>query len=201
MIKLLGAVPKDVYVACSAGVDSMAALDFLSRKHNVTVAYFDHYTEHGMVAKHWLWKYCQSKKIPIIFGELDSPKPKRVSQEEHWRNQRYAFFDTLPGSVVTAHHLDDAVETWVWSSMHGQPKLPEISRGNVIRPFLTTPKIDLMDWCIRKNVPWLDDESNQDTKYMRNYIRHAAMPVVQQINPGIQKTIKKKLLSKLDAVY
>jgi tRNA(Ile)-lysidine synthase len=85
--------------------------------------------------------------------------------------------------------------------MHGQPKLPEINRNHVIRPFLTTPKKELMDWCIKKNVPWYDDMSNLDTKYMRNYVRHVAMPVVQKINPGIQKTIKKKLLSKLDSVY
>lgn len=179
----------------------MAALDFLSRKHKVTVAYFDHYTEHGMYAKVWLRDYCKRKDIPFVLGELNSPKPKSLSHEEHWRNQRYDWFSTLEGTVVTAHHLDDAVETWVWSSMHGQPKLPEIYRGNVFRPFLTTTKMELMNWCINKNVPWFDDVSNQDTKYMRNYVRHVAMPVVQKINPGIQKTIKKKLLSKLDSVY
>lgn len=201
MIKLLTPLPKELYVACSGGVDSMAALDFLRRKHNVTVAFFDHYTEHSMVSKKWLWKYCQKNDIPFVFGELRSSKPKELSQEEHWRNERYAWFETLDHAVVTAHHLDDAVETWVWSSMHGQPKLPEIVRNNIARPFLSTPKQELIDWCIKNNVPWYDDMTNLDTKYMRNYVRHVAMPVIQKINPGIQKTIKKKLLSKLDSVY
>jgi tRNA(Ile)-lysidine synthase len=201
MIKLLTPLPKKLYVACSGGVDSMAALNFLSRKHNVTAAFFDHWTEHGMVSKHWLRQHCQKHDIPFVFGELSSPKPKDLSHEEHWRNERYAWLDTLDHVVVTAHHLDDAVETWVWSSMHGQPKLPEIIRKKVVRPFLTTPKMDLMDWCIKKNVPWCDDETNLDVKYMRNYVRHVAMPVVQKINPGIQKTIKKKLLSKMNSVY
>lgn len=201
MIKLLTPLPKKFYVACSAGVDSMAALNFLNRKHDVTVAYFDHYTEHGMLAKHWLWKYCQSQSIPFVTSELKRQKFDAESWEEYWRKERYAWFDSLDAPVVTAHHLDDAVETWVWASMHGQPKLPEIYRNNVIRPFLTTTKQELMDWCIKHNVPWYDDMSNTDTKYMRNYVRHVAMPVIQKINPGIQKTIKKKLLSKLDSVY
>lgn len=201
MIRLLVTVPEKVYVACSAGVDSMAAVDFLCRNHDVTVAYFDHWTEHGMKAKHWLWQYCKENDIPFVSEELKKPKDKDQSQEEHWRNERYKFFDSLDAPVVTAHHLDDAVETWVWSSMHGQPKLPEIYRGNVFRPFLATTKLDLIDWCVRKNVPWLDDTTNLDTKYMRNYVRHVAMPVVQQINPGIRKTIRKKLLSKLDSVH
>lgn len=178
----------------------MAALDFLRRKHNVTLAYFDHMTEHGMYMKHWLRRYCQANDMQFTFGELSKAKPKNLSYEEHWRNERYAFIDKLEGVVVTAHHLDDAVETWIWSSMHGTPKLPQLVRGNVYRPFLTTPKLDLMDWCVRKNVPWVDDPSNMDTKYMRNYIRYNAMPVAKNINPGIQKTIKKKLLSKVTTV-
>lgn len=201
MIKLLTPLPKKLYVACSGGVDSMAALDFLRRKHDVTAAYFDHYTEHGMLAKHWLWRYCQSNSIPFVFSELKNQKDPTLSWEEHWRNERYAWFESLDATVVTAHHLDDAVETWVWSSMHGNPTLPHIQRNNVLRPFLSTTKQELMDWCIKKNVPWFDDVSNTDTKYMRNYIRHEVMPVVRKINPGIQKTIKKKLLNKLDSVY
>lgn len=201
MIKLLVPLPKTLYVACSGGVDSMAALNFLSRKHDVTAAYFDHFTKHEMEAKHWVWKYCQNKNIPYIHSELSGTKPSDQSWEEFWRNQRYAWFNSLPGTVVTAHHLDDAVETWVWSSMHGKSKLPKIQRDNVIRPFLGTPKQELVNWCIKNSVPWSDDMSNLDTKYMRNYIRHEVMPVIQKINPGIQKTIKKKLLNKLDSVY
>ncbi len=174
----------------------MAALDFLRRKHNVTVAYFDHYTEHGMYAKLWLWRYCEKNQLRFVCGELQKPCPKGKSPEEHWREERYKYFDTLPGTIVTAHHLDDAVETWLWSSIHGQPKLPLTVRGNIVRPFLTTTKLELMDWCIRKNIPWVDDPSNMNQQYTRNYVRHSLMPVVAKINPGIQKTIKKKLLDR-----
>ena len=201
MIKLLVTLPKKFYVACSGGVDSMAALDFLNRKHDVTAAFFDHGTIASREAFTFLDRYCQNNNIKIIDGAVMRSKHKDESNEEYWRAERYKYLNQLDAPVVTAHHLDDAVETWVWSSMHGQPKLPEIYNNNVVRPFLGTPKQELVNWCIKKNVPWYDDMSNLDTKYMRNYVRHEAMPVIQKINPGIQKTIKKKLLNKLDSVY
>lgn len=201
MIKLLMPLPKTLYVACSGGVDSMAALDFLRRKHDVTAAFFDHGTIASRESLTFLSRYCEKNNIKLVDGAVMRAKDKDESNEEYWRNERYKYFDYLHEPIVTAHHLDDAVETWVWSSLHGQPKLPELVRGNVFRPFLSTPKKELVDWCIRHNVPWYDDMSNLDTKYMRNYVRHEVMPMIQKINPGIQKTIKKKLLSKLDAVY
>lgn len=194
MIKLLTPLPKKLYVACSGGVDSMAALDFLKRKHDVTAAFFDHGTTTSLEALKFVRNYCMKHSIELVDGAVMRARRKNESLEEYWRDERYRYFEYLNEPVVTAHHLDDAVETWVWSSMHGQPKLPEINRGNVVRPFLTTTKMELVDWCIRKNVPWIDDATNLDTKYMRNYVRHVAMPVIQNINPGIQKTIKKKLI-------
>lgn len=194
-------MPQKLYVACSGGVDSMAALDFLSRKHDVTAAFFDHGTETSAKALYFLAKVLKERNIKMEVDVIKSERPKDLSIEEYWRNERYKFLDKLDAPVITAHHLDDAVETWVWSSMHGQPKLPEIYRGNIVRPFLATPKEELINWCNKNNVDWYDDMSNLDTKYMRNYVRHVAIPVVQKINPGIQKTIKKKLLNKLDSVY
>lgn len=200
MIKLLVPLPQNLYVACSGGVDSMAALDFLSRKHKVTAAYFDHKTSGSATSLQFVATYCKRKGIPLKLGIIENEKPAKKSLEEHWRDQRYNWLHSLPGTVVTAHHLNDAVETWVWASMHGQPKLPEIYRNNVVRPFLTTTKLELIDWCTKKGVPWHDDLSNLDQTFMRNYVRHTAMPVIRNINPGIQKTIKKKLLSKINSV-
>lgn len=201
MIKLLCDVPKNVYLACSGGVDSMAALDFLRRKHKVTVAFFDHGTTTSYNALSFVYDYCKDNGIGFLAGKINSRKLIHISQEEHWRNERYKFLDSIGQPVVTAHHLDDAVETWVWSSMHGQPKTPLVQRGNIIRPFLTTPKLELMDWCIRKNVPWYDDPTNAEQKYMRNYIRHTAMPVIEHINPGIRKTVAKQIKANYTTLY
>ena len=185
----------------------MAIVDFLSMNHNVNLLFFDHGTDTSREAKAFLEDYVVSKnrvlqdsphatKMTIEFGHITEPKSKSESQEEYWRNQRYKFFHSFGEEpVVTCHHLDDCVETWVWSSMNGEGKIIPYSNQNVIRPFRLNRKSEFMNWCRRKNVPWVEDQSNADTKYMRTFIRHELMPKISVINPGIHKVIAKKVVS------
>lgn len=196
MIKLLGTIPKSITVAVSGGVDSMALVDFLSNNHDVICAFFHHGTENSERAFEFVIKYTDEKKLPLIFDHIRNDRPADQSPEEHWRSSRYEFLSNLPGLVATAHNLDDCVETWIWSSLNGCPKLIPYSRSNVIRPLLITPKSELVSWCQRKSVPWIEDTSNLDTRYTRNYIRHELMPHALRINPGLHKMIKKKLVEK-----
>lgn len=192
MIKLLVPLPKQITIACSGGVDSMAAVDFLSRKHDITVAFYHHGTKTSDEAMEFIARYCTDKNIPVIYGMLDKKvKPSDMSQEEYWRVMRYGFLLNCGDTVVTAHHLDDCVETYLWGCMHGTPKVPQIYKSNVVRPFLTTPKQELIDWCIRKNVPWIEDLSNNNTDFTRNYIRKELMPHALRVNPGLHKVVKK----------
>jgi tRNA(Ile)-lysidine synthase len=192
MLKLLGKIPRTITVACSGGIDSMVLVDFLKRNHEVRVAYFNHGTEHGAEAAEFVEKYCHKNFLPFIYGEVSSTKDPKESQEEYWRRERYAFLDQL-GDVVTAHHLDDVAETWVWSCMNGTPSLLPQKRGNVFRPFLLNRKHDLQSWGVRKNVPFIQDVSNYDAKYMRNNIRLKVMPMILTVNPGLHTMLKKKL--------
>jgi len=194
MIKVQGKLPRNVWIACSGGVDSMAALDFLRRNHRVHVLHFDHGTTHGKTASNFLQKYCNEKMIPITVGTCHGTVPPGLSREEWWREKRYEFFDkfsTVP--VITCHHLDDCVETWIWSSLNGTGKWVPYRRNHVIRPFRLNRKRDLTLWAELNTVPWIEDDSNADTCYTRNYIRHEMMPHVLRVNPGIHKTIAKKI--------
>jgi len=197
MIKIQGKIPRQVMVAVSGGVDSMAALDFLRRNHAVEVYYFNHGTEYGERAEDLVRRYIMKYDLPFqIRGIAQGTKPKKMSKEEWWRDERYKWMDLfsqhhLP--VITCHHLDDCVETWVWSSMHGTGKIIPYRRNGVIRPFRQTRKRDFELWAAMHNVPYLEDDSNADTCYTRNYIRHEMMPHVLRVNPGIHKTIKKKV--------
>jgi tRNA(Ile)-lysidine synthase len=190
MIKLLVSLPKKVTVACSGGVDSMAIVDFLKRKHDVTIAYFNHGTPHGQDALAFVTQYCSDNNLHMISGTCGSEKSKEESQEEYWRRERYNFLSEL-GPVITCHHLDDCVETYIWSSLHGTPKVIPLTRGNVRRPFLTTRKQEFISWCERHDVSWIEDNSNKDTKYMRNYIRNVLMPQALHVNPGLHTLVKK----------
>lgn len=205
MIKIQGKLHRNIYVGASGGVDSMAIVDFLSRQHNVTLLFFDHGTETSREAKEFLTQFVQERnsvfhdnpkatKMDLIIGEIQRQKTKRESQEEYWRNQRYEFFHSFEDKqIITCHHLDDCVETWIFSSMNGEGKIIPYSNRNVIRPFRLNRKVEFVNWCRRKNVPWIEDESNTDIKYMRNFIRHELMPKALVINPGIHKVIAKKI--------
>lgn len=196
MIKLLGNIPKKITVAVSGGVDSMALVDFLSKKHEVTCAFFHHGTETSDRALEFLINYTDQKNIPLIFDHIKNERRPEQSPEEYWRASRYEFLTRIKEPVATAHNLDDCVETWIWSSLNGCPKLIPYQRSNVIRPFLLTAKSELKTWCERKSVPWIEDASNLNTRYTRNYIRHELMPHALQVNPGLHKMIKKKMMEK-----
>ena len=190
MIKLTVPLPKNITIAFSGGVDSCAIVDFLSRKHNITCAFFHHGTKDSDRANEFVAKFCTERNIPLLWGSLRWEKGTKESQEEYWRRERYDFLKDL-GPVITAHHLDDCVETYIWSSLHGTPKVIPLTRGNVLRPFLTTRKQDFIYWCESHNVPWIEDQSNKNTRYTRNYIRNEMMPHVLKINPGIHTLVKK----------
>ena len=189
MLKLLFKLPKQVTVAFSGGVDSSAVVDFLSKKHDVTCAFFNHGTENSDKAMKFVAQFCTERNLPMLYGTCRTSKQKDESTEEYWRRERYDFLDQL-GTVITAHHLDDCVETYIWSSLHGKPKVINSKRGEVLRPFLTTRKSEFISWCKRHNVPWVDDTSNNDTKFMRNYVRKELMPHALYVNPGLHKVVK-----------
>lgn len=191
MIKLLGSLPLKPLVALSGGVDSMAVADFVSRSRSVQCAFFHHGTEVSEAAEKVVEEYCQRRGWPLYKGRIVNERPADVSPEEHWRNERYAFLDDLNMDVITAHHLDDCVETYLWSVMHGTAKVIPYRRNNVVRPFLLTKKTDLIAWAERNNVPWIDDGTNKDTKYMRNYVRENIVPLALEVNPGLHKVVQR----------
>ena len=129
-----------------------------------------------------------------MIGNISQSKPKDQSWEEYWRNERYQFLHSFDKPVITAHNLNDQMENWLFTGFHGQSRLIPYRNKNVIRPFLPTLKSNLIDWCKNKNVPWLEDPSNQNTNFMRNKIRHDILPEVVKVNPGFDKVIFKKVL-------
>lgn len=204
MFQIQGKLPRTVNVACSGGVDSMAAVDFLRRNHNVNILFFNHGTDTSLEALEFLKKFVDRKNrefnpkpigtnISIEVGNISRSKKLRESEEEYWRNERYAFFHNREEEVITCHHLDDCVETWIWSSFHGEGKIIPYSNRNVIRPFRMNRKAEFVNWCRRNDVPWIEDVSNEDTSYMRNFIRHEVMQKALVVNPGLHKVILKKI--------
>lgn len=200
MINILNVLPDradKIYVACSGGVDSMVALDFLVRGGRFpAVLFFDHGTIESAKAKKFLTNHCQINNFDLKVGEVSRPINTNESKEEYWREMRYEFFSNfIDGTIVMAHHLDDVIETWIFSSLNGNPKIIPYRRNNIIRPFLLNTKKDIQEWAKKKYVTYIEDESNKDLKYARNRIRHRIVPEALLINKGLHKVIRKKILS------
>lgn len=203
MINIQGKLDRKVYVACSGGVDSMAVVDFLMKNHTVNLMFFDHGTETSKEALDFLMsRYYPSIELAgmsLNVGHIKKKKEQSESWEEYWRNERYSWFHSYEVPIITCHHLDDCVENWVFTSLHGEGKIIPYRNRNVIRPFRLNRKSEFTNWCRNKNVPWVEDSSNNDTKYMRNFIRHEIIPKALVVNPGIHKVIRKKVSEDIDA--
>ena len=195
MIKFIGDLPRKCTIAFSGGIDSVVISDFLlNGKRDVQLAFFHHRTVNSDRAEEFVRKFADERRVPLRIGRINSEKSRGLSLEEFWRNERYSFLDSLGGPVITGHHLGDAIETWIFTSLHGESKLIPYSRGNVIRPFLVTPKEEIRSWASRRNLSWIEDESNGDPRYMRNRIRMHIVPEALKVNPGLGTVIRKKYL-------
>jgi tRNA(Ile)-lysidine synthase len=205
MFHLQGKLNRSVCVGCSGGVDSMAVVDFLRRNHDCTLIFFDHGTETSAEAKEFLqdftsdqnrryWSKPVATQLTLEIGNITRTKTKSESWEEYWRNERYSYFHSFENKVITCHHLDDCVETWIWSSLHGEGKIIPYQNKNVIRPFRVNRKAEFVNWCRKNSVPWIEDTSNEDTSFMRNFIRKELIDKCLVVNPGLYKVIRKKVL-------
>ena len=179
-------------IACSGGMDSMVLLYFLTRNHKLDVLFFHHGTKTSDEAYEFLKEYCGKNKLNFIVEFINVQPEKGCSLEAFWREHRYAFLNNYNGTVATAHHLNDAIETWLFTSIHGNPRLIPVINKNVVRPFIMVPKDEIRNYALRHQVPYVEDLSNYDVRHPRNRIRHKIIPEILLINPGINKVIRKK---------
>lgn len=196
MIKLCMDVKEINAVALSGGVDSMALLDFLRRSSNPTAVYFNHGTAHGAEAEEFVRDYCSDAGIPLVCGAIDRTRRSGESWEAYWREQRYGFLNELPYAIATAHHLNDMAEGYLMGMIQsGRPRYPRtFLEPNIYRPLLRTPKDELLAWCDRNDVPFIRDASNDDTRYLRNDVRHKVLPEILRINPGFLRVVERDFL-------
>lgn len=197
MIKVQGKIPRDVGVAVSGGIDSMATLHFLSRNHNVIAYIYDHGTKHGETATDHVVSRCKSLNIPYKIGTLTEKRPKHTSKEEHWRNERYKWLTAQDQTIVLGHHLDDCIESYIFNMCNGKDYTIPYRHANCIRPFRLTPKSELIKWALNHGVIWFHDSSNFDKSFKRNYIRFEVVPKILKVNPGLSKVIAKRISTEI----
>ncbi|MFP4187482.1 MAG: tRNA lysidine(34) synthetase TilS, partial [Acholeplasmataceae bacterium] len=100
--------------------------------------------------------------------------------------------------ILTAHHLDDLLENVLIKLTRGSNLLGyagmqpcyEKDHFTYIKPFLYYSKEDLLDYVRENDIPYLEDESNEENSYLRNRYRHAIVPVMKQENEALLEQIK-----------
>ncbi len=139
-------------------------------------------------------------KVPFFSHRFETEtfaKDNRISIQMAARDLRYAWFRKLASengfeSIATAHHLNDVFETILLNLTRGtgyaglqgiQPR-----NGNIIRPLLFCEREEIDRFVLENNLHWREDISNASTKYYRNLIRHKVIPVLKEINPGLEQT-------------
>ena len=209
-MKIIGPIPNKCFLAFSGGADSCAALSFLlNGRKDVELIHYNHGTEYSSQAEEFVKKISENLDLKSHYCRISNFREKESgeSKEEYWRNARYDFFNKFTSrKIITAHHLDDCIETWIFGSLHGSPKLIPYSRndigGGVVRPFLASSRKELVEFFNRRNMSglkeWVEDPSNKDTRYMRNLIRQEMIPAAFKVNPGLHKVIRNKVLDSLN---
>jgi len=199
MIALSCKVPKQIEIALSGGPDSTAALYFFKNSgRDVSAAFFHHGTETSDKSLDYVEHACKQLDVPLRIGRVISGPVPDHNLEAEWRKERYQFFELADCPVITAHHLDDAVEWWIFSSLHGEGKLIPRIRGSFLRPFLLTRKTELEELCNRSGASYWQDKTNFYTDRPRVLIRNKMIYDCLKINPGLHKVIKKKYLRELE---
>lgn len=177
-------VPTGKYiVAVSGGVDSIVLLELLLKTDTeLVVAHFDHGIRHNSAEDAaFVQELAKTHNLPY---EEEQANLGPDASEDQARKVRYDFLVRITKkyqaiAVITAHHQDDVIETSILNILrgtgrHGLTSLK--SRPGLFRPLLQIPKNELIAYAKINNLQWFEDETNKDTKYLRNKVRHEIMP-------------------------
>ena len=192
--------PGDTLVcAVSGGADSVAllfALYLLKEKWRITLeaAHFNHHLrgDESDRDEAFVKDFCQRFDIPL---HLSGGKivPGKKGLEAAARDARYAFLNSLPGKIATAHTADDNAETVLMHLIRGTglKGLGAIApvNGKLIRPMLSLTRQDVEDFLLEYHLPHIEDSSNQTDHFLRNRIRHQVMPLLKAENPSLAENL------------
>lgn len=194
-------------IALSGGVDSIVLLDVLaifSQQMQFTLSAV--HINHGISSNATTWsQFCCKRShdygVSIWVAYLHIRKARGVSLEASAREQRYRIFSEVAADyVVLAHHLDDQAETLLLqllrgAGIRGLSGMPAIRQqqqehqAKLLRPLLNVSRHQIERYAQCNNLTWIVDESNDDTTYDRNFLRHEILPVLKKRYINYAKTL------------
>lgn len=194
-------------VALSGGVDSVVLLDLLSKiAGSLKLRLSAIHIEHGISSNAHQWsafcqELCNQLSIPLSIFRLQVRRQSQESLEAIARQARYQVFESIQADhILLAHHQDDQVETLLLQLLRGagakglgaMPEARLLSSKTstmLLRPLLNIPRTTILDYANHHNLAWVTDESNADSSFNRNFLRHHVLPVLAQHFPAYRKTV------------
>lgn len=178
-------------IAYSGGVDSQVLLHAFAKIVPEKVVAF--HVNHGISDNAKTWQdFCattsQSLSVDFKFEKFNLLGESNL--EDKARKARYGAFESVMNDrtvLVTGHHMDDQVETFMLNLMRGagldglsaMPEMKSFGDGFHGRPFLSIGKEALTEYAVSEGLQWVEDESNKDNVYDRNFIRNEVVPLLK----------------------
>lgn len=190
-----------VCVALSGGRDSVALLQALvETRATQPIELSALHVHHGLSANADAWAefctdFCSRQGVPLRVLHVRVTDTAGEGLEAAARRARYAAFATSDADwLALAHHRDDQAETLLLNLLrgagtHGLAAMPEerlLSAGRplrLVRPFLSLARREIEVWLATRGLRWIDDESNNDTRLRRNFLRNDILPRLAALFP------------------
>ena len=193
---------RHLVLALSGGADSVVLLDILAQLRaglhfHLSALYINHQISPNAA----LWGgfcagLCARLDVPFEAVSVDIGSRAGESLEALARAARYRVFSEQPADfVVLAQHLDDQAETLLLQLLRGAgakglSAMPELG-GRILRPLLDVPRRTIVDYAVLHGLKWVEDESNADIAFDRNYLRHEVLPLLEQRFPAYRETFSR----------
>jgi tRNA(Ile)-lysidine synthase len=204
LIELAGPKPR-VALAFSGGVDSTVLAHLLVKQRRKLGGLRLIHVDHGLQPASEEWsRHCARQArgwhVPFISLKANIPRLKGISPEAAARDARYEQLARAmePGEIlVTAQHRDDQVETLLLQLFRGagipglaaMPACTPFGPGFIVRPLLEESRSDIESAARKAKLRWIEDPSNADTRFSRNYLRQRLMPLIREHWPGVDRAI------------
>ena len=196
-----------LWVAYSGGCDSHALLYSLnSLRSEISSEIKAIHINHGLspLANEWeehCRQICEKLSVPYTAIKVDASAVNK-SPEEAARHARYAEWKKLIKKdevILLAHHQDDQAETVLLQLLRGSgvkglaamPAQQNFSQGLLCRPMLGFLREEIQAYAAEHSLNWIDDPSNFDTDFDRNFLRHDVVPLLESRWPALKKTLSR----------
>lgn len=207
--KNLASAEDKIILAVSGGRDSIVMADlFLKAGFNIAIAHFNHKTRDGESDRDedFVRRFCMEYKIDF-FCTSDDIKARIMQGEGNnfqdlARKYRYIWLDKILEEnnfdlIATAHNQDDNIETFLYRAAKGSGSFGisgiKEKTAKIIRPLLNFSRSDIDRYIRESGISFVEDSSNQNTDYDRNFIRHKIIPVFRDMHKDFDRRISKTI--------